>query len=240
MRDGYALLPGWLAADDLPTVRAAAGALAAGDVAPACPRENNTLLPLRWDDGLVATLLADPARVAALADATDAADLRWISGYLSVKEPWTGALAWHQDWWCWDHPASYEPATAQVALLVYLSDTDERTGALRVLPGSHHGRPGGPVTLSLRAGDAVVLDYRLLHGTHPNAAGARRDAVLLSFTPCWAEPPADIRGHLISHLAQPGAHEPTDGSPVAPLLPSFDGPRRDLALNRTPAWEVRA
>jgi ectoine hydroxylase-related dioxygenase (phytanoyl-CoA dioxygenase family) len=196
MRDGYALLPGWL--------------------------------------------LADTGRVQALADATDATDLRWIAGYLSVKEPHTGALDWHQDRWCWDHPASYEPATAQVALLVYLSDTNERTGALRVLPGSHRGRPGQPVTLSLRAGDAVVLDYRLLHGTHPNDAATRRDAVLLSFAPDWAALPADIRGHLISHLAQPGAHEPTGGSPVAPLLPRYDGPRSDLPLNRTPAWEVAA
>jgi ectoine hydroxylase-related dioxygenase (phytanoyl-CoA dioxygenase family) len=235
MRDGYALLPGWLT--DVAAARAAARAVAA---APACPRENNTLLPLRWDDELVATLLADAERVQALADATDATDLRWISGYLSVKEPHTGALDWHQDWWCWDHPASYEPATAQVALLVYLSDTDERTGALRVLPGSHRGRPGRPMTLSLRAGDAVVLDYRLLHGTHPNHAATRRDAVLLSFAPDWAALPTDIRGHLISHLAQPGEHESADGSPVAPLLPRYDGPRRDLSLNRTPAWEVAA
>jgi ectoine hydroxylase-related dioxygenase (phytanoyl-CoA dioxygenase family) len=235
MRDGYAVLPGWL--NVVVTARAAAGAVAA---APACPRENNTLLPLRWNDELVGLLLADSARVAAVAEATGAADLCWISGYLSIKEPYTGALDWHQDWWCWDHPVSYEPATAQVALLVYLSDTDETTGALRVQPGSHQGRASEPVTLSLCAGDAVVLDYRLLHGTHPNDAATRRDAVLLSFAPNWAALPADIRGHLISHLAQPGAHESTDGSPVAPLLPCYDGPRRDLPLNRTPAWEVAA
>jgi hypothetical protein len=155
MRDGYTVLPGWLS--DVAAACAAAGAVAA---VPACTRENNTLLPLRWSDELVGLLLAH-----------------------------TGALDWHQDWWCWDHPASYEPATAQVALLVYLSDTDEATGALRVQPGSHHGRASEPVTLSLGAGDAVVLDYRLLH---------------------------------------------------APLLPWHDGPRRDLPLNRTPAWEVTA
>jgi ectoine hydroxylase-related dioxygenase (phytanoyl-CoA dioxygenase family) len=235
MRDGYALLPAWLS--DVAAARAAARAVAA---APACPRENKTLLPLRWDDELVGLLLADSERVAALAEAIDATDLRWISGYLSVKEPHTGALDWHQDWWCWDHPASYGPATPQVALLVYLSDTDEATGALRVRPGSHQGRAGEPVTLGLRAGDAVVLDYRVLHATHPNHAARRRDAVLLSFAPDWAALPADIRGHLISHLAQPGAHESTGGSSVAPLLPRFDGPRRDLPLSRTPAWEVAA
>jgi hypothetical protein len=240
MTDGYALLPGWVPAGELARLRAAADALVASDAAPACPRPNNTLLPLRWSDELVALLLADPVRVAALADATDADDLRWISGYLSVKEPRTGALDWHQDWWCWDHPASYENAAPQVALLVYLSDTDERTGALRVRPGSHRGEPRDPITLPVRAGDAVVLDYRLLHGTHANEAHARRDAVLLSFTPSWARLPQDIRGHLIAHLAQPTADERPAGTPVAPLLARFDGPRRDLPLNREPAWGVAA
>jgi phytanoyl-CoA dioxygenase PhyH len=227
MRDGYALLPGWIGGAELDAARAAADALVARGAAPACPRPNNTLLPLRWDDALVNLLVADRARVDALADATGAGDLRWISGYLSVKEPHTGALDWHQDWWCWDHPVSFEDAAPQVALLVYLSDTDERTGALRV-------RRGGPVTLPARAGDAVVLDYRLEHGTHPNAAAARRDAVLLSFAPSWAMLPEDIRGHLIAHAAQPGDGEPATRLPVARLLPRHDGPRRDLPLNRIP------
>jgi hypothetical protein len=238
MRDGHVVLPGWLPAAELPAVRAAAQAL---DAAPACPRENNTLLPLRWDDALVDLLVADPARVEALRRATGATDLRWISGYLSVKEPHTGALDWHQDWWCWDHPVSFEDAAPQIALLVYLSDTGEHTGALRVRPGSHRGEEHDPVTLAARAGDAVALDYRLLHGTHPNAAAHRRDAVLLSFAPHWAELPADIRAHLVAHLAQPTTGEEPAGSPVAPLLPHFDGPRRDLPLNRTPpAWRVAA
>jgi Phytanoyl-CoA dioxygenase (PhyH) len=74
-----------------------------------------------------------------------------------------------------------------------LTDTNAQNGALRILPASHrksapihtvlpeaHGHTAeelepGPITLSdrpgqltlcLRAGDAVVIDYRLLHGTH--------------------------------------------------------------------------
>ena len=220
MKD-FALLPAWLPPAELPAVRAAASAL---DAAPACPRENNTLLPLRWDDDLVELLVADSARVEALRRATGATDLRWISGYLSVKEPRTGALDWHQDWWCWDHPVSFEAPAPQIALLVYLSDTDERSGALRFRSG----------TVAARAGDAVALDYRTEHGTHPNDADHRRDAVLLSFAPHWAALPDDIRGHLIGHLALPTAGEDASGRAVAPLLPRFDGPRADLPLNRTP------
>ena len=145
-------------------------------------------------------------------------------------------------------------------MLCYLTETDVRHGALRGLPGSHvrsvplhaalpaaHGNAStaldathvvmcdqpDQVTLALRAGDAVVLDYRLLHGTHANAGPRRRDGLLLSFAPCWRELPADIRGHLISHPALPtGEEAPPATGWAARLLPTHDGPRRDLELNR--------
>ena len=168
-----------------------------------------------------------------IAESVGGDDLRWISGYISVKEAHSRALWWYQDWWCWDHPLSLCPVATQVALLRYLTDTSERDGALRVLPGSHrcsvalyaalpaaHAQGASlghdhaaltdhrdQVTLSANAGDAVVLDYRPLHGTHANASGERRDCVLLSFTPSWRELPKDVRAHLIQHLAQPDPDE---------------------------------
>jgi hypothetical protein len=78
----------------------------------------------------------------------------------------------------------------------------------------------------------VVTDYRLLHGTHANAGARRRDCVLLSFTPHWRELPDDIRGHLISHPALPQDGRSGPIGRLSALLPSFDGPRRDLPLNR--------
>jgi ectoine hydroxylase-related dioxygenase (phytanoyl-CoA dioxygenase family) len=44
----------------------------------------------------------------------------------------------------------------------------------------------------VRAGDAVVLDYRRLHGTRANASPRRRDALLVTFTPSWRELPNDV------------------------------------------------
>ena len=93
--------------------------------------------------------------------------------------------------------------------------------------------------LSVKAGDAVVTDYRLLHGTHANATGVRRDCVLLSFTPNWSELPEEIRGHLISHPALPGADETAPRGVIAELLPSYDGPRADLPLNRNAPPDFR-
>jgi hypothetical protein len=231
---GYTRLDGLLDAREVAAARAAVERVLAAPEVPGCEREHNRLAPMRWDDPVVDLVLGDPRRRAVLADASGARDLRWISAYVSTKEPHSGALAWHRDWWCWDHPVSLRREAVQVAVLVYLSATDERTGALRVIPGSHHASAvTGAVTLAAEPGDAIALDYRLLHGTHPNAAAARRDAVLLSFTPTWSDLPRDVRAHLIQHLALPrGGEAVPAGGWQAELLPRFDGPRADLALSR--------
>ena len=259
-RDGYAVLGGFVSGPELARLRCDVDAHLAGPLPPGCERPGNTLAPLRWSDATVGRVLAAPGRVARLATAVAGGDLRWISGYVSSKPPGSGPLWWHQDWWCWDHPVSFRPAAPQVALLCYLTATDERTAALRVLPGSHRratalhaalpeahaggaqppaGHPAvsdhpDQVTLALAPGDAVVLDYRLLHGTHPNAGGRRRDCVLLTFAPSWRDLPEDVRAHLIRHPAQPRAGERV-GAPAwtRALLPAFDGRPRDLELNRT-------
>jgi hypothetical protein len=258
--DGFVQLPAFLQAEELTALRAML-ARATLSVDGACERPHNTLLPLRWNDPIVSLVLGDADRVAMLRERIAAGDLRWISGYVSIKEPRTPPLWWHQDWWCWDHAVSFRSAPVQIALLVYLSDTDSGNGALRVLPGSHlrsspihallpeaHGEHAaqldaahpaiadlpGQLTLALRAGDAVALDYRLLHGTHANTSDTRRDALLLTFAPSWAELPDDVRGHLIQHPGLPcAADAERAGQPWhAELLPRWQGQRATLTLNR--------
>jgi ectoine hydroxylase-related dioxygenase (phytanoyl-CoA dioxygenase family) len=257
---GFAPLAGFLEPSELAPLRAEVNALLASPLPPGCERPHNTLAPLRWDDPIVTRVVSSERRRAALAEAIDADDLRWISGYVSVKEAASAALWWHQDWWCWDHPVSYVPAASQVAVLCYLSDTTASEAALRVLPGTHHRSvplhaalpeahtaEAGDIapehaalrdhpdqlTLEMRAGDAVVIDYRLLHGTHLNAGRERRDCLLLSFTPSWRSLPDELRAHLVRHPALPLAGErPADESWPVGLLPHYDGEPRDLSLNR--------
>jgi|SRR5579872_70798 len=259
-RNGFAVLEGFVNEVELKELVPLVESILTSSHELACTRPHNTLAPLRWNDSIVRLLLQSDTRRQALTDALRADDLKWISGYVSVKEPHSPPLLWHQDWWCWDHPLSYRRLAPQVALLCYLADTTAENGALRVLPGSHlkstpihavlpeaHGvnaeelDPGhaafrdlpGQITFYLSAGDAVVIDYRLLHGTHGNGCGSRRDCILLSFTPSWKTLPTDIKAHLIAHPAQPSETERTNVSPaLRRLLPSFSGMRRDLPLNR--------
>jgi hypothetical protein len=257
---GYVRLPAFLTDADLAATRADVKRLHAAPRDTACARPHNKLLPLQWSDPIVGLVLGSSARIARLRTAARAEDLRWISGYVSSKEPQSGPLGWHQDWWCWGHPVSFRRAPVQVALLCYLADTDPTNGALRVLPGSHlrsvelHAElpeahttdpsldPDDPaasdqpeqVTITLGAGDAVVLDYRLLHGTHANRSDRRRDCLLLSFAPSWRDLPDDVRGHLISHPALPPSGEVVAAAWATDLLPTFNGRRSDLPLDRVP------
>jgi ectoine hydroxylase-related dioxygenase (phytanoyl-CoA dioxygenase family) len=248
--DGFARLPGFLGPDELRETSA--------DVQQQIERERlspNALVPCRWDIACVRHILGSAEKLACVAAAVGASDLRWISAYISTKEPGAGALAWHQDWWCWNHPVTYRAAAPQVALLCYLGDTDSASGALRVLPGSHRaavplhsGLPEAhtPVagshpatldqpeqkTVGARAGDAVVVDYRLLHGTHPNTSRDRRSCLLLSFAPDWHVLPDDVKAHLIQHPGQPDELSDVEKA-VQSVLPTYDGVRRDLPLSRT-------
>jgi ectoine hydroxylase-related dioxygenase (phytanoyl-CoA dioxygenase family) len=260
-REGYAVLGGFLDATEVAELREAIDQALTAPRAGACARPHHTLLPLRWDDAIVDRVLRDNTRRLRLAAVTGGADVRWISGYISIKAPHSQALSWHQDWWCWDHPVSYEPRAAQVAVLCHLTATDAERAALRVLPGSHRERRDlhavlpeahaeaasdldpphralanqpDQVTLALSRGDAVVLDYRLLQGMHPNRTGERRDCVLLTFAPSWRALPKEIRDHLIQHPALPVEEEHAE----RPWLPAYDGPRGDLPLNRT-AYSTR-
>jgi hypothetical protein len=259
-RDGFVVLRGFLEADELSKVEQLVEPILRTPCEQACKRPHNELFPLRWDSPLVQLFLGSDRRVRLLAEMCDADDLRWISGYLSIKNAHSPALWWHQDWWCWDHAASYQRTPAQLAVLCYLTATTVQNGALRVLPGTHHrsalihailpeahgefvesldtrhaalSDQPGQVTLSLRAGDAVVMDYRLIHGTHANESDTRRDCIILNFAPSWRRLPDDIKGHLICHTALPLESETVpDSTGVSKLLPTFSGERRSLPLSR--------
>lgn len=260
---GWGVLPGFAGKDELAALAAAVhdARLRPG---PSCTsRPGNELISLRWCDPVVSMLLASGERMARIRAMLGARDLRWLSAYVSGKPPRSPPLWWHQDWWCWDHPVSFRSAAAQVAVLCYLVDTDERNGALRVLPGSHrqatplhralpepHGDTAarlpidhpamrncpGQATVPAKAGDAVILDYRLLHGTHANRTDRWRDSVLLSFLPDWAGLPDDLRAHLAMHPAIPDTSERTaaDGHSHAALFPRYEGVPASLLVNRRP------
>lgn len=140
------------------------------------------------------------------------------------KPPGAPALYWHQDWARWDDPISMSPWPQQVFLNWYLTDTSVKNGCIRVIPGSHLRRlelhdhlvqaheAGGyeiketnewmfidhpdAVDVPVKAGQLMIGDARLLHGTHPNLSTERRTVLLGWYYRRSNEIPADWRGSV--------------------------------------------
>lgn len=260
-RDGYCHISNLLAPLELATIKRHADPILSMPPHPGMSRPGNDLSALRWNDPIVLNALTSATFIQAVRQASAATDLKWLSGYLSSKQPHSPALAWHQDWWCWDHSISFERQAAQLAVLVYLTQTTTENGALRLLPRSHrccvplhaeilephsaaaNSLPNehltmrnapGQITFEVEPGDAVVIDYRLLHGTHPNQSSSRRDCLLLSFIPHWSGLPTEIKAHLSNHPALPTSDEfaAIKDQAIADVLPTFSGVGRDLSINR--------
>ena len=133
-------------------------------------------------------------------------------------------LYWHQDWMRWNDPISLSPWCQTVFLNWYLTDTDRENGCLRVIPGSHRRRfdlhehlipphEGGgyeieetnqwmflnhpqAIDVPVNAGQLVVADARLLHGTHPNKTDERRTLLLGWFFRRDTNPPKWWEGEV--------------------------------------------
>jgi ectoine hydroxylase-related dioxygenase (phytanoyl-CoA dioxygenase family) len=122
-----------------------------------------------------------------------------------VKEPRHGPpVLWHQDGYPWRSHLGIKEA---VTLWVALDRADEKTGGLRVIPGSHalaaqplilcpaEGNVFGWETaphlvepalaqnLTLAAGDVSAHHPNLIHGSWPNRSGHLRRALAIRYRP---------------------------------------------------------
>lgn len=180
-------------------------------------------------------------------------------GVLIAKEAGSeGSVGFHQDWTFTD-----ERQHRSVNCWIPLVDTDHHAGAMRMVEGSHLWtgavRPSGAdlptdpfppdlqealgrvaATVPLRAGQGVVYDPALVHGSWPNRAPIRRVAAALALAPVGArlvhfhvDAVGALRGHPIdgSHFTTaPYGSAPTSTSfePWAPLV-DLDDIRRGAA-----------
>ncbi len=100
------------------------------------------------------------------------------------------------------HIDSYIPSPGRYAsamqVVYLLEDMEEANGCTVVVPGSH--RSGeftdrglmNVVPLRAKAGDLVLWDSRLWHGTTENVLGTSRWAVIATFTRWWMKQAMDI------------------------------------------------
>jgi len=121
---------------------------------------------------------------------------------LNLKRPREGSeFPWHQDYTYW-YAFTPEHAHEIGTVILFLDDASGENGAIRVLPGSHHGPvprdPDDPTTfladprridarherlVEAPAGSLLFFPSLLLHRSSPNTSARQRRAILLSFQP---------------------------------------------------------
>ena len=175
-------------------------------------------------------LLADPRALAVFSRLGFDQPRVW-SGFVISKPPHAPPLYWHQDGVLWNHPISYTDQPQQYFLMYYLVDTTAHNGCLRVIPGSHlqrhplHDLPrnahaqdevqlavdldhpalrpaAGEVDVTVRAGDVVIGDSRLLHAAHANQSDERRTVLTIWYWPAYDDLPDEVRALIANHVTE--------------------------------------
>lgn len=125
-----------------------------------------------------------------------------LTNFITKGRSPTGTMPPHQDWTFVD-----EPGSASLNVWVPLTAVDHRNGAMSVLPGAHRmaatmrgtDTPNAfaqiegaaaqqMVELTMRAGDVLVHDHRLLHASPPNQRRRPRIVAGCAVIPAGAVP----------------------------------------------------
>lgn len=225
-------------------------------------RYQGSNIALNYQHPVFARLFAWPNALEALKSLGYLEPKFW-SAFLLSKPPHAPPLYWHQDWWAWDDPVSAIGYPAQLFLMYYLTDTRIENGCLRLIPGTHRKRialhdqlPSAhgdetyhaeldsaqfidhpdAVNVTVKAGDLVVGDARLLHAAHPNQTDQHRTCLTL-----WYIPDFDVlTDRMKAMIARKTPMEPPNwwegdaGDAVKPLIPLYDGDAEPIPWNRIP------
>ena len=266
LRDGFCVFEQVLQPDMLERVRTASDRLLDAQPASHFTQQKSTGSMISvFDELFFAELVAYPPALSALADLGFDRPV-WMSGFVISKPPRSPELFWHQDWWGWNEPCSYEPPPQQLFLMYYLVDTDRSNGCLRAIAGSHlHRHPmhehveeahtddlrsmtdpdhpayqpaQGEVDVPVRAGDLVIGDSRLLHGAHGNKGDRRRTVITLWYIPLYHQLPESIRAHLARHPRPETWTDVTRGE-LKPLTAVYEGGEEPVTWNRVPGHALK-
>lgn len=136
-------------------------------------------------------------------------DVRYIASVLVPKWKGEGRRPWHIDWWGWENlKDTCREIPPQIGFLIYLHDArsgrtredfGQNSGSLIIWPGSHRREMHGHFDVwestshlfnderyvEVEAGDAVLLDPRLMHAVHGNSRIDNRILLSLWFLLDW-------------------------------------------------------
>jgi len=266
-RDGFCVFDDVIDADLLQRTREISDGLLDAQSADHFQKQKSTgSLISVYDDPAFADLIAAPGALQALASLGYDSP-RFASGFVISKPPHSPPLFWHQDWWGWNEPISYQwTHPPQAFLMYYLVDTSRANGCLRLIPGSHRKRHAmhdgvpdahtedlrqvtdpdhpayqsidGEVDVPVRAGSVVIGDSRMLHSAHANTTDQRRTVITLWYYPAWDDLPEGVRAY-IGGATVPVSWHGEALTRLGSLHPVYEGDVAPTAWNRIPGPEFR-
>jgi len=186
-------------------------------------------------------------------------DTRYTNGYLISKPPKSPPLFWHFDWMGWHHPISYEKGPLQTFFMYYLVDTTIENGCLKVIPRSHleehplhdmmrnahtadlsqakdlnakeFASHPDEVNVCVKAGDLVIGDSRLIHGSHPNNSDQERPVITIWMHPNFSQMPEELQAWWTN--CQNHEDWPAESQGILkPMRPDYTGETQALKTSR--------
>ena len=196
---GYTVLPGLLDAETMDRLKAELADLPM-NVAPYSEEQKFAAEPPQWHSRTFAELIGEPRMIAFL-KAAMGEDIVFMLGHFIKSGPGVPGLSLHSDYQPYGSPQKgwEESSPATVRVLVYLDDLTLDRAPFTIVPGSHlsihtvanpymrYDDHPDMVTLTLKAGDAIVFNVRAFHGTHPHVGAAGRSMLEYAYRPAWAK-----------------------------------------------------
>lgn len=152
------------------------------------------LRPVTHLDTRLGAIARDTRLTRPAADILGVPDAGLLTSKISFKRAGAGSeFVWHQDY-TFLEPFLGLAAAEVVTAMVLLDDADSANGALRLVPGSHLGRPrpdgepphtgdAPPVTVEADAGSVVLFPTLMLHSSPANRSDRDRRALLMLYQP---------------------------------------------------------
>jgi ectoine hydroxylase-related dioxygenase (phytanoyl-CoA dioxygenase family) len=195
---GYTVLPRLLDAATMARVTAELADLKM-NVAPYSPEQKFAASPPQWHSRAFAEIIGLPRMIDFLKGALGD-EIVFMLGHYVRSGPGVPGLSLHSDYQPYGSPQKgwNESSPATVRVLIYMDDLTLDRAPFTIVPGSHlslhtvanpymrYDDHPDMVTLTLKAGDAIVFNVRAFHGTHPHTGAVGRSMLEYAFRPAWA------------------------------------------------------
>lgn len=197
--NGYTVLPSLLNCERMAMIEAELANLQM-NTAPYSEEQKFAASPPQWHSRSFAEVIGDPRLTGFLKKALGD-EIVFMLGHYIRSGPGVPGLALHSDYQPYgsEQKGWNESSPSTVRILIYLNDLTLDKAPFTIVPGSHLSlhQCGNPyirydhhndmVTLTLKAGDALIFNVKAFHGTHPHLGAEGRGMLEYAYRPAWAK-----------------------------------------------------